>query len=317
MLRLQAKILLDILLTGSVLSTCMAQSDIFHPAPLPPSTAAIATINRNVNEVSLVLTVTNGRGHLVRNLNQADFQILDNGQVPDRITFFQAQSNLPLRAGLVIDTSDSVTYRFKFEQESGAMFFHDMLHAPADLGFVVGFNHNVRIAQGLTRDTKALKVSLKGLHLGGNTAVYDAVIAAAHQMTSLPEQQPSRHVIVLITDGDDNSSHAHLEAAVEAALHSESVIYVVSTNPKGRALDPEDKGDDHMKQLCEATGGRLLHSDADGDVASAFSKIEKELRSQYAIAYKPTQDRDGVFHRLMVLGPKELHIFHRLGYFAK
>jgi VWFA-related protein len=316
MLRLQAKILLDVLLTGSVLSACLAQSNIFSPAALPPI-SAIPTINRKVHEVSLVLTVINGRGHLVKHLNETDFHILDNGQVPDRITFFQAQSNLPLRAALVIDMSDSVTYRFKFEQESGATFFHHVLHAPADLGFVVGFNQNVYIAQRLTRDTKALKVSLKRLHPAGKTAVYDAVIAAAHEMTSLPEEQPSRHVIILLTDGDDNSSHAHLEDAVEAALRSESVVYVVSTNPKDRVLDPEDKGDDYMKQLSEATGGCLLHSETEGDVASAFRKIEKELRSQYAIAYKPANDPDGLFHRLIVLGPTKLHIFHRLGYFAK
>src|SRR6478672_5972981 len=143
MLSLQAKIRLVVLLAASAAPTGMAQSDALPHGSFPSAAASVPTINRQVNEVTLVLTVANGRGHLVRNLNEADFNIFDNGQVPDRITFFEAQTNLPLRIVLVIDTSDSVTYRFAFEQKSGAEFFRYMLHAPADLGSVVGFNEHV------------------------------------------------------------------------------------------------------------------------------------------------------------------------------
>jgi VWFA-related protein len=141
---------------------------------------------------------------------------------------------------------------------------------------------------------------------------------AARQMSAIHDDNPSRHAIILISDGEDNHSHAHFDDAVEAALRSESVVYVVSTNAPEFEFGLASEGDNAMKQLAEATGGRLLHADGEGDVANAFSKIEKELRSQYAIGYKPASNApDGLFHRLIVVGPKRLHIFHRLGYFAR
>lgn len=296
----------------------IAQSDSLAHGSFAFTATSIPTINRQVQEVSLVLTVTNRKGHFVRNLNEADFNILDNGQAPNRITYFQPQTNLPLRVALVIDTSDSVTYRFGFEQKAAATFFRHVLHSPADLGSIVAFNREVHVAQEPTHNTKALDTALKHLHPSGETAVYDAVITAAHQMASIRDEQPSRHAIILITDGEDNCSHAHLDEAVETALRSESVVYVVSTNILDGGFGLARQGDNAMRQLSEATGGRLLHADNDGDIANAFSKIEKELRSQYAIGYKPPTDApDGMFHRLIVIGPKKLHIFHRLGYFAR
>jgi VWFA-related protein len=298
--------------------TATAQSDSLPHGSFAVAAASIPTINRQVQEVSLILTVTNNRGRFVRNLSESDFNILDNGQMPDRITFFQPQTNLPLRVALALDTSDSVTYRFSFEQRAAAAFFRHVLHAPADLGSIVAFNHETRVVQEPTHNTKALDAALRRLHPGGETSVYDAVIMAARQMSAIPDNQPSRHAIILISDGEDNHSRAHLEDAVEAALRSESVVYVVSTNTPDLEVGLAGEGDSAMKRLAEATGGRLLHAEGDGDVATAFSKIEKELRSQYAIGYKPASNApDGLFHRLVVVGPKKLHIFHRLGYFAR
>jgi VWFA-related protein len=183
---------------------------------------------------------------------------------------------------------------------------------------IVGFNQEVHVAQEPTGALKELKAALKSLHPGGETAVYDAVIIASRELSSIRDEQPSRHAIILITDGEDNQSRARLEQAVESVLRSDSVVYVVSTNSPDFAIGLSGDGDGAMKQLAEATGGRLLHADSDGDVSGAFSKIERELRSQYAIGYKPLSDGpDGLFHRLIVLGPKKLHIFHRRGYFAR
>ncbi len=137
-------------------------------------------------------------------------------------------------------------------------------------------------------------------------------------MSAIRESEPSRHALILISDGEDNHSRSHLDEAVEAALRSDSVVYVVSTNAPDGMVGLEGEGDEAMKKLAEATGGRLLHAEGDGEIASAFRKIERELRSQYAIGYKPASDApDGLFHRLVVVGPKKLRIFHRLGYFAR
>jgi VWFA-related protein len=295
-----------------------AQSDSLAHDAFAFAAASIPTIDRQVQEVSLILTVTNNRGRFVQNLSKSDFNILDNGQTPDRITFFQPQTNLPLRVALAVDTSDSVTYRFHFEQKAAAAFFRHVLHGPADLGSIVAFNHEAHTVEELTHNTKDLAAALRRLHPRGETAVYDAVVLAAKNIAAIRDTTPSRHAIILMSDGEDNHSHARLEDAVEAALRSESVVYVVSTNTPDCEVGLAGEGDGAMRKLAEATGGRLLHAQDDGDVAAAFSKIEKELRSQYAIGYKPASNApDGLFHRLVVVGPKRLHIFHRLGYFAR
>lgn len=297
---------------------CLAQSKAMAENTLAFASSSLPTINKQVEEVGLVITVTNGSGRFVQNLSESDFNILDNDRSPERITYFQAQTNLPLRVAVVLDTSDSVTYRFNFEQRAASTFFKHVLHPPDDLGMIVGFNQEVHIAQLPTHNIKGLNAALKDLRLGGETAVYDAVITASRELAAIPDQQPSRHAIILISDGEDNRSHAQLQEAIESVLRSNSVVYVVSTNSSEYAVGVGQQGDSSMRELAEATGGRLLRADSDGDVGNAFSKIERELRSQYAIGYKPSSDGpDGLFHRLIVLGPKKLRIFHRRGYFAR
>lgn len=297
---------------------CSAQSDALPAGSLPfLSSPPIPTISKEVEEVGLILTVTDKHGRFVKDLNQTDFNIIDNGQAPNRITYFERQTDLPLRVALVIDTSDSVTYRFKFEQKAAAIFLKHVLKKKSDLGLVIGFCQELRLAQAATSDTKLLANGLKRLHPGGETAVYDAVTLAARELSSIHDLQPTRHAIIVITDGEDNRSHVNLQQVVASALKAEAVVYVVSTNISGAGLDLAEQGDAAMRQLSEATGGRLLRSDTDGDVTSAFGKIAKELRSQYALGYKPTPGEDGMFHRLVVLAPRKLRVFHRLGYFAR
>lgn len=299
-------------------SACLAQSQAMAETTLAFASPSLPTINKQVEEVGLVITVTNGSGRFVHNLSESDFNILDNDRSPERITYFQAQTNLPLRVALVLDTSDSVTYRFNFEQRAASTLFKHVLHPPDDLGMIVGFNQEVHIAQPPTHDVKELNAALKDLRPGGETAVYDAVITASRELAAIQDQEPSRHAIILITDGEDNRSHAQLQQVVESVLRSDSIVYVVSTNSPEFAVGVSEQGDASMRELAEATGGRLLRADSDGDVSHAFSKIERELRSQYAIGYKPSSEGpDGLFHRLIVLGPKKLRIFHRRGYFAR
>ena len=162
-----------------------------------------------------------------------------------------------------------------------------------------------------------LSAGLKKLKPEGETAVYDGVSVACQELMHVKDNQPSRRAIILITDGEDNHSRIGLQQAVERALRVEAVVYVLSTNPE-YTISLAEEGDRSMRHLAEATGGRLLRADSQSDVASAFSKIAKELRSQYAIGYKPAnQGPDGLFHRLSVLGPKKFHLFHRSGYYAR
>jgi len=306
-------LLILLFVLGFSVVTCPAQLA-GNPGPLG---SPVFTVSKEVQEVNLVLTVTNRWGHFVHNLTESDLSILDNDRPVEKITYFQPQTDLPLRVALVVDTSSSITHRFRFEQKAATAFLRRVLRHDSDLALVIGFNQEVTVAQPATEDMELLSAGLKKLQPEGETALYDAVSVACQELMRVKDNQPSRRAIILITDGEDNQSHIDLQQAVERALRAEAVVYVLSTNPK-YSISLAQEGDRSMKHLAEATGGRLLRAESEGDVTSAFSKIAKELRSQYAIGYKPAnQGPDGLFHRLIVLGPKKFHLYHRLGYFAR
>jgi Ca-activated chloride channel homolog len=282
---------------------------------VPSAPISLLTIRKEVQEVNLTFTVTDHHGHFVRNLAPSDFTIQDNGEPPERITYFESQSELPLRLALVIDSSDSVGYAFKDEKKSAAAFLKGILRRTADLALVIGFNQEVRLVQELTRDNDLLSHAIRRLQTGGDTAIYDAVSAASQRLAEVRDTPPARRAIILITDGADNSSHIKLKQAEEVAQRNECAVYVMSVN---LGMDhSQEQSDRAMKELSELTGGNFLRARTEEGVTLAFSKIEKELRSQYLISYKPASvNPDGSFHRLGVFGPKKLRIHHRDGYFA-
>jgi VWFA-related protein len=306
-------LLILLFIFGFAAVTCSAQL----ASNSEPFGSPVLTVNKEVQEVNLVLTVTNRWGHFVHNLTENDLSILDNDRPVEKITYFQPQTDLPLRVAVVVDTSSSITHRFHFEQKAATAFLRRVLRHDSDLAVVIGFNQQVTLAQAATEDMDLLSAGIKKLTPEGETAVYDAVSVACQELLKVKDHQPSRRAIILITDGEDNDSHIDLQQAVERALRAEAVVYVLSTNPE-YAIRVAEEGDRSMKQLAQATGGRLLRADSQSDVISAFSKIAKELRSQYAIGYKPANHGpDGLFHRLSVLGPKKFHLFHRSGYYAR
>src|SRR5262249_34791470 len=197
---------------------CRAQSAFFAATPTPGPASAPPTFTKHVQEVNLVLTVTNWLGHFVKDLNEADIRILDNNQPVERITYFQTQTNLPLRVGIVLDASASVTYRFKFEQRSASSFLKRVLRRGSDSALLVSFNEQAHLIQPATDDHKILTESMKRFHPGGETAVYDAVAFGCRELTKLRDTNPARRALILITDGEDNRSRATLQEAVEAAL---------------------------------------------------------------------------------------------------
>src|SRR5262249_13865285 len=160
------------------------------------------TLEKQVREVNLALTVTDGHGHFVNKLTPSDLLILDNDQRAEQITYFESRSNLPLQIALVIDTSESVAYCFNSERKTAARFLKRNLHSDRDTALIMTFSERVRIAQQPTTDAGLLERSLKHVQAGG--AIYDAVSAASQELGKTKSPQPSRRVIILITDGEDN-----------------------------------------------------------------------------------------------------------------
>lgn len=284
--------------------------------PVDPSNPD--SIRVEVNLVNLVCTVTDRSNRFVTALTQEDFHILEDG-VPQQIQHFARETNLPLRIALLIDTSESVISKLRFEQEAATRFFHTVLR-PQDRALLVEFDSGVTMLQDFTSDANRLARELKNLRAGGGTSLNDAVYQLSEEKLL---NTSGRKAIIVITDGDDTSSKYTFDEALEMAQRAEVTVYAISTNKagffgSGGHRGPKS-GDRVLTQLTEDTGGKVFFPSKADDLDLAFTQITEELRSQYSIGYVSTNaKRDGTYRGLTVKLPdnKRLRIRHRKGYYA-
>lgn len=273
------------------------------------------TITTVVNEVNLFFTVTDKHGHFIRNLNESDFALLDDHMAPAEVYSFTQQTNLPLRVGLMIDTSSSIRSRFQFEQNAAIEFLLSVLRPQVDKAFVMGFDSSPDITQAYTNNGDLLAAGIRKLSPGGGTALYDSVYTACrNEMLPLAGTGSVRKTIILVSDGDDDQSHATLDDAVKMCQRSETTIYAISTNDS----PSRDRGDDILKAMAVATGGRAFYPFRMEDVANAFQGIQEELRSQYSLVYKPADFKaDGAFRPIYLTSyDRNYKVRTMKGYFA-
>jgi len=277
---------------------------------------AISTIRKTVNEVNVVFTVTDKHGHYVRDLKKNDFKVLDDNKPAEEIRSFHSEADLPLQVGLLIDASNSVRDRFKFEQEAAIEFLNQTIRPRYDQAFVVGFDVTPEVTQDFTDNTEALSIGVRALRPGGGTALYDALyFACRDKLLKAPQTGPVRRAIILLSDGEDNQSHVTREEAIEMAERADVIVYTISTNMTGDG----HHGDRVLERIADATGGRAYVPFQLSEVANAFAAIQDELRSQYALSYKPADFKsDGSFHsiEILALNQKGLRVRSRKGYFA-
>jgi Ca-activated chloride channel family protein len=276
----------------------------------------VTTIVTTVNEVPVVFTVTDRHGHYVRDLKASDFHILDDNKPPQKISEFRAETDLPVRMGLLIDASNSIRERFDFEQEAAIEFLSQVLRPRFDQAFVLGFDTTAEVSQDFTDDTEKLAKGVRQFRPGGGTAIYDAIYYACHdKLAKAGHGQAVRRAVVVISDGEDNQSRYTRADAIAAAQRAEVIIYAISTNISGM----KSKGDDVLKEMADQTGGRAFFPFKLQDLSSHFTDIEKELRSQYFVAYRPSDFvADGRFHTIQITASdaKKYHVRARRGYYA-
>lgn len=287
-----------------------------NPVPAPSADEAETTIRRTVNEVNVVFTVTDKHGHYIHDLKKNDFRVLDNNRPAAEIRSFHTEQDLPLQVGLLVDASNSVRDRFKFEQEAAIEFLNQTVRHGYDTAFVVGFDVTPEVTQDFTDDTEALSRGVRGMRPGGGTAMYDALYYACRdKLLQRPQSGPVRRAIILLSDGDDNQSHVTREEAIEMAQRAEVIVYTISTNVTGS----RQRGDKVLERIADATGGRAFFPFQISEVSNAFVEIQDELRSQYLLSYKPADFRaDGTFHTIEILAQnhKGFRVRSRRGYFA-
>jgi len=265
-----------------------------------------------VREVNVTFSVSDWRGRFVSNLTPSDMKVLDNGQQPEALTYFLREDSLPLAVGIVIDVSDSVEKFFRSQQTAATSFLRRTLR-PSDSGFIVAFSNQPRIAQDLTGDIDSLTRAVHDLHPGGpSTAIYDAVKFSCERLARAGESSPARRALILITDGEENSSHASVDDAIFAAVQGEVIVFALNTHESPTITDPL------LRRLTERTGGSVLDGHGRWDLARAFGSINRQLRSQYVLGYKPPQWRpDRTFHKIRLSAKRRgLHVHCRKGYYA-
>ena len=264
----------------------------------------------------MVFTVTDRHGRYVKDLKKENFKVVDDNKPAQDIQSFHAETNLPLEVGLLVDASNSVRDRFKFEQQAAVEFLNQTIRPKYDEAFVIGFDVTPEVTQDFTDNTEMLAVGVRDLRPGGGTAMYDALyFACRDKLMKAQHNGPVRRAIILLSDGDDNQSHVTREEAIDMAQRADVIVYTISTNLSGEG----HHGDKVLERIADATGGRAYVPFQITEVANAFAAIQEELRSQYAISYKPADfASDGRYRSVEILaqGQKGLRVRSRRGYYA-
>jgi VWFA-related protein len=304
---------------GATVLTLLAAGQQQVPPPTPPASAPEGDLQTHISvevtNVSMAFSVTDKKGRFVTGLDKGDFEILENGKA-QTIREFIAEPGLPLRVAVLIDTSNSIRDRFKFEQEAAVQFLGELLRTSADKAMIVSFDSTPAVACNLTDDIDRLGNSIRALRPGGGTSLYDAIRFASEKLAAELPSYKYKRMMVVVSDGDDNQSHSTRDQALEAAQVADSLIYAISTNNLGQG---DTDGDKVLKYFTSQTGGMPYFPFKVEDLAQSFDVIAEEVRHQYAILYRPEPlVTDGSFRRveIRVKGHKELVMRARSGYYS-
>jgi len=292
----------------------MVSATAFAFQNLPPQKKDEQTISVNVDLVNVLFTVADKKGKFIPGLKQESFKVYEDGK-PQSITNFSADTDLPLTIALLIDTSGSVRDRLRFEQEAAIEFFSSTLIRGKDRALVITFDSGIDLIQDYTDDPEKLAKSIRTMRAGGGTSLYDAVYLAASEKLA---GHTGRRIMVVISDGDDNSSRLSMTEVVESVQRNDVVIYTISTNSTGLGGDRNNRGDKVLKTFADETGGKMFSPFKLQDLNSNFHNISEELRLQYALAYRPaTLLKDGAFRRIRIDAADKRHVVRaRHGYYA-
>ena len=294
--------------------------------PLPQQKTPAITSTTGL--VHLVATVMDRHRDFVTDLDQADFKVLEDG-APQDIRYFGRETDLPLRIGVLLDTSNSIRPRLDFEKDAALDFLQHVLRRNKDQAFVMTFDNEPEVIQDYTGDLALLTDNIRKQRAGGGTALNDAIYRAAEKLVNPPVPKGAnpeiRRVLVVISDGNDNLSDHALSEAVDSTIRAEAVMYCISTNTDWLALDGDkprkihvEGGDKVLEQFADQSGGRVFYPYKVDDLAQSFVDIGDELRSQYFIAYSPNNPQaSGQYRKIDVqIDRKGLQVRTRKGYYA-
>jgi len=282
----------------------------------PVQTQPADTLKVDVRLVNVFVTVTDAHGAPVAGLKKENFLLQEDGR-PQTISVFDKESALPLSIALAIDTSLSTRHDLPLEQASAKRFARAILR-PVDALSVFGFSETVSQSTNYTSDVKRVEEGIDHIRLGAATALFDAVYLASRSLN----RRQGRKVMVLITDGGDTISKMDYKEASRAAEEAEALVYSIIVVPIENSAGRETGGEHALIQLSEDTGGKYYYATSTSQLDDAFRQISDELRTQYLLAYYPSQRLSNSQFRRIQVGVSGVpdasayHVRNRAGYYT-
>jgi VWFA-related protein len=297
-----------------------------------------AKFSADVQLVNVFATVRDGNNRVVKDLAKDDFELYEDGR-RQTIRHFAPVSNLPLRVGQLADISGSMLRRIRDERAASRRFFRQVLRPQQDRAFLIRFDSQIDVVQGLTGSPDLLDkaTGYVGRSLGGSPSklrrpaawsdcnprsssiIRDAVLLTCEEIL---RKERGRKALILLSDGIDGGSCMPIRAAVESAQRAEAIVYTLLFMEPRAAQTARREGTDHhpgralMEQLAGRTGGRMFLPGIDGSVAKAYSAIEEDLRHQYGIGYTPDRPSPG-FHEIRLATRQQYSVRTRQGYYSE
>lgn len=275
------------------------------------------TITFDAAFVNTHVSVRDAQGHFVSGLTKDDFIVFDDGR-EQPLTYFSQESNQPLRVAFVVDRSRSVQKVLGRAQTAVRDFISSVLRPEKDSACLVAFDSGVYLLQDFTDDADTLAGAVSKLTAAGGTSIFDAIYKTSRD--KLAGTDEARRVVILITDGDDTTSRASVEQAIEMAVRNNVTVYAVRLPGESSLNVRDQQGRPVLAQISETTGGRQFHLDGgEKQLAGFFNKLQEELRSQYSIGYQfQSASSNSSFHKITIkLRQPALKVFTRSGYYSR
>ena len=274
------------------------------------------TLKVDVKMVNVFVTVTDTHGAPVPNLQKENFLLKEDGS-EQKIAIFAKESTLPLSIVLAVDTSLSTRKDLPLELISARKFAHAIVR-PQDGLALYKFSEEVSEVVPFTSDLKRIDSGIDRIRNGSATALYDAVYLGSQALS----RRQGRKVMVVITDGGDTVSQTNYKDALRAAQESEAIIYSIIIVPIEASAGRDTGGEHALIQISADTGGKYYYATSLSQLDDAFHKISDELRTQYLLAYYPSQRySESEFRQLRIDlihppagGPYQSH--YRAGYYT-
>jgi Ca-activated chloride channel homolog len=295
---------------GLVLVLCLASS------AQDASQDSDTTFKVDVKLVNVFVTVTDPHGAPIAGLKKENFELAEDDKA-QKIALFDKESALPLNIVMAIDTSLSTRKDLPLEQASARRFVHAILR-PVDVLSLYSFSETVSELTGFTPDLRVIDRAIDHMRLGAATALYDALFLGSEAL----EPRQGRKVMVVITDGGDTMSKVNYKEAVRAAESAEAILYSIIVVPIEASAGRDTGGEHALIQLSADTGGKYFYASSLAQLDQAFAQISDELRTQYLLAYYPSQRlADSDFRRIQVSvkglpADSDFKVRHRTGYYT-